>query len=110
MMKVSHLLTENYQLLTMNSLDIEFNGCYATDLLSAAIKSSNSQNILITIISHVNTIATAMMVDLPVIIITESKKVDQQMIDRANEEGIAILSTSLKTHEVIIDLYARKII
>ncbi|MBN2300183.1 MAG: hypothetical protein JXC31_03235 [Acholeplasmataceae bacterium] len=109
-MKVSQLISSHYEILTQDSLDIEFKGCYATDLLSAAIKSSKSSNILITIISHVNTVATAMMVDLPVIIITESKTIDQQMIDKANEEGIAIISTPLKTYEVIIDLHSRNII
>ena len=52
-------------------------------------------------------IATAMMIDLPIIIISESRKIDEVMIQKANESGIAIISTPLFTHEVIIDLFQR---
>lgn len=102
------ILNEKYTLIT-NELtkSNSYKGIYATDLLSAAIKSSQSGNILISIISHSNTVATAMMVDLPIIIISESRKIDDVMINKANESGIAIISTPLFTHEVIIDLFQR---
>ncbi len=102
------ILNSQYQLLTAESTQMNlYNGIYTTDLLSAAIKSSKSGNILVTIISHGNTVATAMMIDLPIIIISESRKVDQEMIDKANESGIAIISTPLYTYEVVIDLNNR---
>ncbi|MBU1093454.1 MAG: hypothetical protein KKH01_03235 [Firmicutes bacterium] len=110
-MKVYDIINEDFKLMSQQDLiTVEFQGCYATDLLSAAIKSSKPGNILITIISHMNTIATAMMVDLPVIIFTESRKIDQVMLDKANEVGIAIISTPLLTHEVIINLNQRGLI
>jgi len=86
---------------------LEFQGCDATDLLSAAIKISEPKNILITIISHLNTVALAVMVDLPAIIISEGRTVTHEMIERANNEHIAILQTTRKTHEVVIDLFQR---
>ncbi len=107
-MKLSNVLNDKYKLLTaLVTANNEFKGIYTTDLLSAAIKSAKPGNILITIISNVNTVALAMMIDLPTIIISESRSIDQKMIDKANEEGIAIVSTSLMTHEAIIDLYCR---
>ena len=105
------ILNQHYILLTNEQTQSNiYQGIYTTDLLSAAIKSSQSGNILVTIISHVNTVATAMMVDLPIIIISESRKVDHEMINRANQEGIAIIKTSLFTHEVVIDLHQRGLI
>jgi hypothetical protein len=107
-MKVKDVMNQDYQLLThIETSFLEFEGCYATDLLSAAIKSSEPNNILITIISHINTIALAVMVDLPVIIISEGRTVTDEMIERANLEHIAILHTTRKTHEVVIDLFQR---
>jgi hypothetical protein len=107
-MKIHDILTKDYQLLTdQHTSDLSFKGCYQTDLLSAAIKSADVGNILITIISSLNTVALAMMIDLPGIIVTEDRKVSNDMIDRANQENIALISTHLKSHEVIIDLYQR---
>jgi len=107
-MKVKDILTTDYVRLTHEaSDDFYFKGCYQTDLLSAAIKSADSDNILITIISHLNTVALAVMIDLPCIIICEQKPVSDEMIKRANDNNIAILQTHLKSYEVIIDLYQR---
>ncbi len=105
-MNISDILNVNYKLHTKD-LDITFNGIYATDLLSAAIKSAEPGNMLITIISHDNTIGCAMMIDLAAILITENRPVTQTMINKANEMHIAILSTPLKTHEAILDLKER---
>jgi predicted transcriptional regulator len=110
-MTVKDLITKEYQLLTNEvTLDNYFNGCYSTDLLSAAISSAKPNNILITIISNQNTIAVAMMIDLLLVIIAENKTVSKEMIDKANEENICILKTKYKTFEVIIDLYTRGLI
>ncbi len=107
-MMISDVLTKQYHLMTdEKTLQQSFQGCYTTDLLSQAIKSAEPSNALITIISHENTIALAMMIDLPLVIITEDKVVSPVMIQKANEENICLLRTSLKTHEVVIDLYQR---
>ena len=107
-MKIKDIINQDYQLLTHPETSmLEFQGCYATDLLSAAIKSSEPNNILITIISHLNTVALALMVDLPAIIISEGRAVTREMIEKANSEQIAILQTTRKTHEVVIDLFQR---
>ncbi|MCR3906667.1 MAG: hypothetical protein NUK62_06580 [Tenericutes bacterium] len=108
-MKVSSILSNDFILLT-NNLDIEYSGCYATDLLSAAIKSAEPNNLLVTIINHTTTIALAVMIDLKAIIISENRPVTQEMIDKANDESIALIHTSLKTYEVIINLFQRGLI
>jgi len=110
-MKINEILSSQYTLLTDKLTETNtYEGCYTTDLLSAAIQGALSSNILITLISNQNTIGLAMMIDLPAVIITEGKVVTQIMIQKANEEQIAILSTKLKTHEVVIDLLKRGLI
>ena len=107
-MKISDFMNENYCLITdQHTSDRLMNDFYATDLLSSAIQFMNKNDILVTIISHVNTIGVAMMLDLSAIIIACDRPISQKMIDQANEEKIAIISTKLKTHEVIKDLVKR---
>lgn len=107
-MKIKELLSDKYISITNEHLlDNEFKGLYATDLLSQAIHAAKSGNILLTIISNLNTVAVAVMIDLPCIIICSQKQVAKTLIDKANDEGICMLSTKFHEHEVIIDLYQR---
>lgn len=102
------IMNSFYELLTEEkTLANSYHGIYQTDLLSAAIKSAKRNDALITLISHVNTVALAMMIDLSLIIIAEHRFVSKEMIDKANEEGICILRTKMKSHEIVIDLYKR---
>jgi len=102
------MLSDKYVSMTdQHLLDNTFHGLYATDLLSQAIHAAKSGHILLTIISNLNTIAVAVMIDLPCIIICSQKPISKSLIDKANEEGICVLSSKLHEHEVIIDLYQR---
>lgn len=108
MTMIKDILNKDYHVLTHSSLlNTSFHGIYATDLLSQAIFAAKHKQALITIISNLNTVAVAVMMDIPCIIITSNKDVSEQMIDKANQEHITILKTTLHTHEVIIDMYER---
>lgn len=105
------ILNDAYKLLTHQKTIVnEFQGVYATDLLSSAIKHVKHQEALITLIASQTTISLALMLDIRVIVIVDDQEVDQKLIDRANKEDIAIIKTNLLTHEVIIDFYQRGII
>jgi hypothetical protein len=110
-MQVSDIMSDSYELLTSEKTLLNtFLGIYQTDLLSAAIKNAKPNHALITLISHVNTVALAMMIDLSLIIIAEHRLVSKEMIDQANEEGICILRSKMKSHEIVIDLFKRGLI
>lgn len=107
-MKIKDFLTDQYLVLTENNTtELSFSGLYATDLLSQAIHSAKPGNIFVTIISNLNSLAIAVMLDLPCLIISAQKEVSQKLIDKANEEGIAVISTKLHSHQIIIDLHDR---
>ena len=107
-MTIKDVMTSDYQLLTnVSTLDNHYHQVYAGDLLSVVMRSASKGCILISVISNLNTIAVAVLLDIPAIIITENQTISQAMIERANLESIALISTSLKTHEVIIDLKDR---
>lgn len=98
------LLTSIY---TTNNI---FTQVYATDLISMVIKHSKSEPILITQIDADATLAVAMMLNLPAIILTESKRFPESLIKRANEENIAVLTTTLTAVDTIIILERMKLL
>ncbi len=111
MHKAKEILNENYNLVTkLNTMENDFEGLYTTDLLSTAIKHVKDKEILVTIIATNTTISLAVMLDIEVIIIPAQIEIDEQLINRANQEDIAIIQTRLLTHEVIIDLHERGLI
>lgn len=73
---------------------------YCADLLSCVMAGAKHQSIWITLQCHNNIVAVAALLDLAAIIITEGAQPDQETIDKANEEGVTLLSTSLKSFEV----------
>lgn len=108
MKTVNDILTASYTLHTNpNTSTQPFLSLYQTDLLSRAIKNAQPEDLLVTIINHINTVATASMLFLSCVIICEDQMPTIEMIKRANDGKIALISTSLKSYEVVIDLFQR---
>jgi len=107
-MLIRDIISKDYLLLTENiTLEREYHGIYCGDLLSVVMRSAKSGSILVSVISNPNTIAVSMLLDLPCVIITENQPITDAMVQKANAEDIALLSTKLQTHEVVIDLKDR---
>ena len=104
-MLIKDLIDEKYTLHTKSELNIEISGMYSGDLLSNAISKAVSGGAFITVISNTNTVAVAVMVDIPLIILCEGLIPTDEMIKRAEDEDITILSTIMKSYECVIDLY-----
>lgn len=73
---------------------------YVSDLLSCVMAGASKKSIWITLQAHGNIIAVATLLDLSAVIITEGAQPDTSTIEKANEEGVILLSTSLPTYEV----------
>jgi hypothetical protein len=76
-------------------------GGYVSDLLSCVMAGACRRGIWVTLQAHVNVVAVAALLDLAAIIITEDAQPDQAVIDRANSEGLVLLSTPLPSFEVV---------
>ncbi len=63
------------------------------------------QSIWITLQWHGNIVAVAALLDLSAIIITEDAQPDAETINKANEEGITLLSTKKKSYEICGQLW-----
>lgn len=80
--------------------DREVSGMYACDLLSWVMSHAQRGNAWITVHTHVNIVAVALMAEISCIIVPEGIAVEEATIKRAEMEGLAILSTSLGTYEI----------
>lgn len=83
----------------------ELNGAYCSDLLSDVMANAQEGQALITIQSHKNTVAVAALYGAPCIIICNSRPVPDDMIQAAQEEGIAIFRSSEDQFTVSGKLY-----
>jgi len=88
-----------------NRLDEAVTGGYAGDLLSDVIAHSRKGNIWVTIQTHPNIVAVAAMKELAGIVLTGGREPDSETLQKAEEEGMPILVSSLFTFELAGKLY-----
>lgn len=78
---------------------------YCSDLLSCVMAGAPKKSIWITLQAHGNIIAVATLLDLSAVIITEGAIPDESSLEKANEEGVILLSTTLPTYAVVGELW-----
>jgi predicted transcriptional regulator len=83
-----------------SGLDKEITGYYICDLLSWVMAHSSKGNAWMTIHTHLNVVAVAVLVELSCIIVLEDIQVEEQTLEKANEEGIPILAASLNSFQL----------
>jgi hypothetical protein len=80
-------------------LDRDVTGGYACDLLSYVMAKAKEGNLWLTVQGHPNIVAVASLVGLAGIVVTEGARLDPATIEKANQEGIPILTTALTMYE-----------
>jgi serine kinase of HPr protein (carbohydrate metabolism regulator) len=88
-----------------SKLDRMISGVYVCDLLSWVMSHANKDNIWITIHTHLNIVAVALLTEVACIIVPENIEVEEATIKKANEEGINILSSNLSSYEICCKAY-----
>jgi len=77
----------------------------ACDLLSEVLRCMCKDSILLTNLTHIQTVHVANMVDAIAICYMRSKKPEDNTVKLAREKGIILLSTKLTTYEASGRLY-----
>lgn len=80
--------------------DMQVKGVYCCDLLSWVMSHASKGSAWITVHTHVNIVAVAVLAELSCIVIPEGIEVEEATVRKAAEEDIAILSTRLTAYEV----------
>ena len=85
-------------------LDAEVTGGYASDLLSCVLAKAQQGNLWVTLQAHPNIVAVASLLDLAGIIVTEGRELDAAAVEKANEQGVCIMTTEHTTFTIICQL------
>lgn len=84
-----------------DKLDVEVTGGYASDLISRVMAKAQKGNIWVTLHSHPNIVAMAVLLDLAAIVITEGREPEPKTVKRANEERVPILTTNHSNFTIV---------
>jgi len=86
-------------------LDAKVTGVYACDLLSHAMAKVNEGDVWITVHTNLNVIAVASLTNCACVMIPENIDIESQSIERANDKGVVLLSSSKSAahicHEIL---------
>lgn len=104
-MKVRELVGKGFEVVAgFNGLDRDIEGVYICDLLSWVMAHAKGKDAWITIQTHINIVAVAVLAEISCIIITEGAKLDDDAKVKADEENIPILSFQGSSYEAAIIL------
>lgn len=78
---------------------------FTSDLLSDVMGNADEDALLITIQAHKNTIACCSLAGITAVIICSGRKVPEDMIEAAKEEGIAIFTTDKNQFETSFEVH-----
>ncbi|WZL74679.1 DRTGG domain-containing protein [Clostridiaceae bacterium 35-E11] len=96
----------NFRLMTKESeISKEIKGLYCCDLLSWVMAHAKQGDAWITVQTHMNIVAVASLLELSCIIIPENIEVEEDTIEKANEENIPILTTELSSYQIFCKMY-----
>lgn len=85
--------------------DKDICGGYVGDLLSWVMGKADQGNVWITIMSNVNVVAVATLVDVSCILFADNVFPDKEVVKTAADKGINLLSTSLPSFEAAVKAY-----
>jgi len=86
-------------------LDRDVTEGYCGDLLSDVIANARSGSIWLTIQSHRNILAVAVLKDLAAIVLVNGRKPDDDTRAKADEEGMPILLSSISSYQLAGKLF-----
>ncbi|MEW6457263.1 MAG: DRTGG domain-containing protein [Acidobacteriota bacterium] len=96
----------NLEIITAKDrLDVQITGGYASDLLSDVIANTVKGNIWLTLQTHQNIVAVAILKELSGIILVNNRKPEEETIKKAQQENVPILISKLSTFELAGQLY-----
>ena len=83
-------------------LSREISSGYTCDLLSWVMAHGKEGMAWITVQTHMNVIAVATLHDMACVIIPEGIKVEEDVIKKADEEGVAVLTSFIHWRQLVL--------
>ena len=83
----------------------EISKVFCCDLLSIAMGKAPTDSVWVTVMGNKNTLAVAALADLACIVLAEGIGMYEGTLTKAEEEGIAIISTELPIFDISLEIY-----
>ena len=84
--------------------DRKIEGVFVGDLLSWVMGRARSENAWITIMSNVNIVAVASLVDVACVILAEGVTIDPSVQEKAQQKGVNIYSSTMNAYQLAISM------
>ena len=87
-------------------LDTQVSCGYTCDLLSWVMAHGQAGMAWITVQTHINVIAVAALMEMAAVILPEGIQMEAASLDKAKEEGVAVLQSELTAYDICARLAA----
>lgn len=105
-MKLKDILTlPECRVLAEGDPQRELSRVFCCDLLSIAMGKAPADGVWVTVMGNRNTLAVASLTDTACIVLAEGVSLDGGTLAKAEEEGIAVLSTDLPSFDIALEIY-----
>ena len=105
-MKLQNILElPECRVLVKGNPDREISRVFCCDLLSIAMGKAPADGVWVTVMGNKNTLAVASLTDTAGIVMAEGVSLDEGTLEKAAEEGIAVLSTELPVFDIALEIY-----
>ena len=104
-MKVSELLENGFEAVTVPDGEREIDGVYIGDLLSWVMGRASQDNAWITIMSNINVIAVATLADTACVILAENVELPDDIKAQAEIKDVNVLKSPLPIYETAVRLH-----
>lgn len=98
------LNNENFTSVVISDGDREINGAYCGDLLSWVMGKADEDNAFVTIMTNVNVLAVASLINMSVVIVCENAELSDEFISAAREKEINVIKSSMPSYETCVAL------
>lgn len=100
-MTVNQLIEKlDLEILNLADADREITGGYTGDLLSWVMGKAESGDMWVTIMTNVNVVAVASLVDVACVIIADKAEIAPEVIDKAKAQGINLLRSAESAYKL----------
>ncbi len=82
----------------------EIQGIYCCDLLSIVMGRAQADDVWITVMGNINAVAVAVLADVSCILLSENMQFDPESLERAKQQGVCVLKTSLPTFQAAVKI------
>lgn len=78
----------------------------ASDLMSDVMKRGSPGVIWVTVQSHINAVAVALLVEASALVVADGASVEPSVVEKARERGLTLIRTPLPAFEAVGRLYS----